>query len=89
MLSGLAQSKESNSSMVKAAESLSLLVRGGGKSAPPTKDHLAPEDGPPPEQPPPSQSVNGKGPKAGSFEKLNAMFGGAGTMFTLPSSARQ
>lgn len=71
--------------MASAVDKLSMFKVKNSKSAPPTADHLAPEDGSPPEQPPPSESVNGA-LKAGGFEKLSAMFGGAGPVFQIPNS---
>lgn len=72
--------------MSKAVDKLSIFKSKGSKSSPPTKDHLAPENGERPEQPSPAQSVNGPELKSGGFEKLSAMFGRPGPMFSLPAS---
>lgn len=85
-MSGLAQSKEGGQAMARAAESLSLFSdpKKKGKDAPPTADHLIEAEKQ--QELPSSQTSGGAEPKAGSFERLSAMFGG-GARFQLPSGS--
>ena len=82
-MAGLAQSKEGGQAMARAAETLSLFPDSKKKrrDAPPTVDYLIAAE----KQGLPEQMNGGSEPKAGSFEKLNAMFGG-GPRFQLPES---
>jgi hypothetical protein len=82
-MAGLSQSKEGGKAMADAAEKLSLFPdqKRSTKNSPPTADHLIAEEEAKGRTPVPQSS--GSEPKAGSFEKLNAMFGG-GAMFQLP-----
>lgn len=69
--------------MARAAETLSLFPdhQKKGKDAPPTADHLIAEEK---QQGQPSKASGGSEAKAGSFERLSAMFGG-GARFQLPN----
>lgn len=84
-MAGLAQSKEGGTAMARAAETLSLFPdpKKKGKDAPPTADHLI-EAEKQKDQPAASRASNGSEAKAGSFERLSAMFGG-GARFQLPN----
>jgi len=82
-MAGLAQEKKQGEQMAKAADKLSLFSDREKKApdAPPSADHLIEADK---QQAAAPQTSNGAEPKAGSFERLSAMFGG-GARFQLPS----